>query len=327
VVHGPGELRIEEVDEPTPGPGEVVLAIAAATTCHTDVKSVLRGHPSLGPYPARLGHEFAGVIAAVGDGAPFAPGERVFCANSAPCGACRQCARGRESLCEDLLYLTGGFAERILVPERVVRTNLHRTALPLTLAPLAEPLACAVHALAVVEVPERVTILGAGSLGCMLAALVASRGVQPLVLDPHPQRRAAAERFGARTAPATKTPADIAAGRAELVIEAVGRPESWQLAVAMAEPGGIVNLFGGCARGTSFSVPTARVHYEQVTLLGTYHHAPRYIAEALRILAAAEYPWADLLGPTISLDQLPDALAGRLHSPPPPKYSIRGQAL
>ena len=126
--------------------------------------------------------------------------------------------------------------------------------------------------------PESVTILGAGSLGCMLAALLDD----PLVLDPHPERLAVAERFGARTALATKTPADIEIGRADLVIEAVGRPESWELAVAMANPGGTVNLFGGCARGSTFTVPTARVHYEEVTLLGTYHHAPRYIAEALR---------------------------------------------
>jgi L-iditol 2-dehydrogenase len=304
-----------------------VLAIAAAASCHTDVKSVLRGHPSLGPYPARLGHEFAGVIDQVGAGAPFAVGEAVFCANSAPCGACRQCRRGRDSLCGDLLYLTGGFAEKILVPERVVRTNLHRTDLPLALAPLAEPLACAVHALDVVEVPETVTILGAGSLGCMLAALVAARGVAPLVLDPHPERLAVAERFGARTALATKTAADVARGRADLVIEAVGRPEAWELAVQMAEPGGTVNLFGGCARDRTFTVPTARVHYEEVRLLGTYHHAPRYIAQALEILARGDHPWADLLGPTITLDQLPDALAGRLHSPQPPKYSLRGLSL
>jgi L-iditol 2-dehydrogenase len=322
VVHGPGDLRIEEVAEPTPGPGEVVLAIKAAATCHTDVKSVRHGHPSLGPYPARLGHEFAGVVAAVGAGADFTAGEAVFCANSAPCGACRPCARGRESLCEDLLYLTGGFAERILVPRRIVERNLHRVSIPLALAPLAEPLACVVHALAVVQVPERTTILGAGSLGCMLAAVAASRGAQPLVLDPHPERLAVAERFGARTHRATRTVADVEAGRAELVIEAVGRPEAWELAVAMAEPGGTVNLFGGCARGTTFTIPTARVHYEEVTLLGTYHHAPRYIAEALELLARGDYPWAELLGPRITLDELPEALAGRLHDPQPAKYSV-----
>lgn len=313
LVHGPGDLRIEDVPEPEPGPGELVLRIEAAASCHTDVKSVRHGHPSLGPYPARLGHEFAGVVEETG--------ERVFCANSAPCLVCRQCRRGRESVCEDLLYLTGGFAEKILVPERVVRTNLHRlpAGVPMRLAPLAEPLACAVHALDM-EIPESVTILGAGSLGCMLAALLDD----PLVLDPHPERLALAERFGARTALATKGPEDIEIGRADLVIEAVGRPESWELAVQMANPGGVVNLFGGCARGTTFTVPTARVHYEEVTLLGTYHHAPRYIAQALEILAQRECPWEELLGPTITLDQLPDALAGRLHDPRPPKYAING---
>jgi len=321
LVHGPGDLRIEDVPEPVAAEGEVVLAIQAAATCHTDVKSVLHGHPSLGPYPARLGHEFAGVVE-TSEHPAFAPGDEVFCANSAPCGECRQCHRNRESLCEDLLYLTGGFAEKLLVPGRIVEKNLHRIDIPLALAPLAEPLACAVHALAVVDLPERTTILGAGSLGCMLAALATTRGVQPLVLDPHPERRRMAERFGARTAHATKTAADIATGRADLVIEAVGRPESWELAVQMAEPGGTVNLFGGCTRGSTFSVPTARVHYEEVTLLGTYHHAPRYIAEALRILAEATHPWADLLGPAISLEQLPDALAGRLHTPPPAKYAV-----
>jgi L-iditol 2-dehydrogenase len=90
----------------------------------------------------------------------------------------------------------------------------------------------------------------------------------------------------------------------------------------MAEPGGTVSLFGGCARDSTFTVPTARVHYEEVTLTGTYHHAPHSIARALETLAARTHPWADLLGPRITLEQLPEALAGRLHEPPPMKYVV-----
>ncbi|WP_028068081.1 zinc-dependent alcohol dehydrogenase [Solirubrobacter soli] len=329
LLHAPGDLRIEDVPEPTAGPGEVVLAIGAAASCGTDVKSVKRGHPSLGPYPARLGHEFAGTIESVGDGVTnVRPGDVVFCANSAPCGACRQCARGRESLCEDLLYVLGGFAEKLLVPARVVAKNLHPLpdGVPLALAPLAEPLACAVHALDGLTVDGPVAILGAGSLGLMLTALVADRGGQPVVLDPHRERLEAAARFGAaHTIVATRGPADVAAAREhrpDLVIEAIGRPEAWELAVQMAEPGGTVSLFGGCARDSTFTVPTARVHYEEVTLTGTYHHAPRYIARALETLAARRHPWGELLGPTITLEQLPAALAGRLHDPQPMKYAV-----
>ena len=335
VLHAPGDLRIESVDAPAPGPGEIVLEVGAALSCGTDVKSVLRGHPSIAAYPSRLGHEFAGVVAAVGFGVETAaPGDRVFCGNSAPCGVCRPCARGEESLCEDLLYLLGGFAEQVLVPPRIVERNLHPVpdGLDFRTAALAEPLACVVHALDVVPLHpgDRAAVLGAGSLGLMLCALLASAGAAPIVLDPHPERLAAASSFGAaETVPATRGPADVerlrelTGGRgADLVVEAVGRPEAWELAVAMAAPGGTVNLFGGCARDSTFTVPTARVHYDQVTLTGTYHHAPRYLARALEILAEEAWPWPELCGPVIELESLPDALAGRLHEPPPAKYTV-----
>ena len=335
VLHGPGDLRIEAVPAPEPGPGELVLDVRAALSCGTDVKSVRRGHPSIAAYPSRLGHEFAGVVSAVGPGVvTAAPGDRVFCGNSAPCGACRACARGRESLCEDLLYLLGGFGEQVLVPARIVERNLHRVPrrLELQTAALAEPLGCVVHALDAVEVAagDRAAVLGAGSLGLMLCALLASAGAEPIVLDPHPGRLAVAQRFGAaETLEAVRGPADaervraLTGGRgADLVVEAVGRPEAWELAVAMAAPGGTVSLFGGCARDSSFTVPTARVHYDQVTLIGTYHHAPRYLARALEILTEAAWPWPELCGPVIGLDALPEALAGRFDAPAPAKYTV-----
>ena len=335
VLHAPGDLRIDSVDAPAPGAGEIVLGVGAALSCGTDVKSVLRGHPSIAAYPSRLGHEFAGVVGAIGAGVEtVASGDRVFCGNSAPCGVCRACARGQESLCEDLLYLLGGFAEQLLVPARIVERNLHPVpaGLDFRTAALAEPLACVVHALDVVDLApgDRAAVLGAGSLGLMLCALLASAGAEPIVIDPHLERLAAARSFGAtETVTATRGPADtervreLTGGRgADLVVEAVGRPEAWELAVAMAARGGTVNLFGGCARDSTFSAPTARVHYDQVTLTGTYHHAPRYLARALEILAEAAWPWPELCGPVIELDALPDALAGRLHEPPPAKYTV-----
>ncbi len=322
LLHGPGDLRVEDVPDPEPGPGELVLGIRAALSCATDVKSVARGHPSIAGYPSRLGHEFAGVVERLGAGVEgFSVGDAVFCADSAPCGRCRACRRGRESLCEDLLYLLGGFGERLLVPERVVRGNLHRL-----------PLACAAHALdaAELEPGDSVAIVGGGSLGLMLCALASDAGGRVIVLDPHRERLAAAARFGAAaTVAAERGPGDVERVRAlsdgrgaDLVVEAVGRPRSWQLAVAMAAPGGTANLFGGCARGTSVTLPTERIHYEEVRVLGTYHHAPRYVARALAVLARRAWPWAQLLGPQIGLDELPAALAGRLHAPVPPKYTV-----
>jgi L-iditol 2-dehydrogenase len=326
LLYGPADLRIDEVAAPEPGPGEVVLAIRAALTCGTDRKMYYRGHPALGPYPSRFGHEFAGVVAAVGeDVAGFSPGDHVFCANSAPCGACVQCGRGRPNLCEDLLYLLGGFAEQILVPARLVAQNLHP--LPagggLELAPLAEPLACALHAVdgAAVMPDDRVAIVGGGALGLLLCALVRRAGGRPIVLDPHQERLDLAERFGAEgTIRAKRGSVDVErlrrrlpGGRgADQVFEAVGRPEAWELAIEMARPGGVVNLFGGCPRDSTVAVSTYRVHYEELRLQGSYHHTPGCIAQALELLAAEPPPWAELCGPTIGLEALEAALTGAL---------------
>ena len=317
VLHGPNDLRVDDVDVPVPGPGEVVLRIRSATTCATDVKMFQRGHPALGPYPARLGHEFAGVVEACGPGVTaVAPGDAVFCADSAPCGRCVRCGAGRANLCDDLMYLLGGFAEQVLVPARIASVNMHRLpdGLAMEQAPMAEPLACALLAVDRVAPQKRqeVIVLGAGSMGLFLTAALRARECDPIVFDPHPERLALATRFGAvATLEAQRSHADVE--RAQVhhprhVFEAVGRPDAWELAVQMVEPGGTVMFVGGCERTATVQVPTFRVHYEEVTLRGSYHHTPTHIGRALELLTDAAFDWAALVGPAVGLDALGDLL-------------------
>jgi len=127
VVHGPGDLRIEEIPEPEPAAGEIVVEIEAALTCGTDAKTLRNGHPAAPPYPFVLGHEMAGTIVAVGtEWTRFPVGTRVVVANSAPCMHCSACRRGEPFLCRARTFLTGAFAERIRVPEPIARLNVHR---------------------------------------------------------------------------------------------------------------------------------------------------------------------------------------------------------
>src|SRR5258708_16497984 len=127
MFYAPRDVRLEQRPVPQPGAGEVLLKGAGATTCGTDVKAYLRGHPLLyRQTPAGFGHEVAGVVAATGAGVTqCAEGDAVVVANSAPCQQCFYCQRGRFSLCEDLLLLNGPYAHTLPVPDPILRPTLH----------------------------------------------------------------------------------------------------------------------------------------------------------------------------------------------------------
>jgi L-iditol 2-dehydrogenase len=296
LFHGPGDVRVEDVPRPEPGPGDVLVQIEVALTDGTDAKAFARGHPLLlGPPPSPFGHEFCGV--------EVGTGRRVVAANSAPCGECAPCRRGEETLCERLLpLLNGAYAEYLLVPERIARRNL--LPVPDGLAPevaaLVEPLACCLHgvARAGVRSGDIVAILGAGPIGLMLCACVADAGGRPVVVGGRPVRRELAKLFGARSGDAF-----------DVVIEAAGTAQAWSDAVELVRPGGTVLFFGGLPREATPTVDSYRLHYEELTLRGAFHHTPATVRAALAFLASGAYPWERLITHQVGLDGVAPLLA------------------
>jgi L-iditol 2-dehydrogenase len=289
-LFGPQDLRVQDVPEPE---GEVIVDVEAATTCGTDVKMWRYGHQILAPYPCAFGHETAGVRTDTG--------ERVLVSDSVPCGRCAPCAAGRPQICRTPTWVLGGFAERIAAP--VEALHVIPDGLPAPAAAMAEPLAAAIHAIARAGDSPDVGVIGGGPMGLMLASLMAAEGRCVTVTDPHLERLAQATRAGARAAERI--------GGHELVFEAVGRPEAWRAAVDAALPGGVVVLVGGCPKGTEVALPAASIHYDELDIRGTFHHSPDEVNRALRALADGEIDWEQLLGATISLEQLQGALAAR----------------
>ena len=298
IFHGPADVRLEDVPRPEPRGGDVLVQVEVALTDGTDAKAYARGHPVLlGPPPSPFGHEFCGIEAATG--------RRVVAANSAPCGQCRPCRRGDETLCEHLFpLLNGAYAEYLVVPERIARRNL--LPVPPGLAPevaaLVEPLACCLHGVARADVGagDSVAILGAGPVGLMLSACVADAGGRPVLVGGRPQRRELAPLFGAR-------PGD---GRdADVVIEAAGTKQAWLEAIGLARRGGTVVFFGGLPRETTVPFDSYRLHYEELTLRGSFHHTPATVRAALAFLASGAYPWARLITHRVGLDGVAALLA------------------
>lgn len=303
MFYGPGDIRLEQRPIPQPATGEILVQVVAATTCGTDVKTYRRGHPLLFPStPAGFGHEVAGIVAEVGGGVhQFHTGDAVVVANSAPCHACFYCRRGQESLCENLLFLNGAYAEYLLVPERIVRSNLYcfPSGTSFVAAALTEPLACALHGsdTSGITADDTVAILGSGPLGLLLVALAKLRGARVIVTGRGKERLALARHFSADividvAALSDKEQLEVVRNEteaqrgADIVIEAVGTPETWELAAHMVRPGGLINFFGGCPSGTQVRLETRPLHYGELTLKGVFHHTPAYFAQALDLIVS-----------------------------------------
>ena len=236
--------------------GEARVQIEAALTCGTDLKVFKRGyHAKMIIPPALFGHEFAGVISALApDVTGWRAGERVAVANSAPCGQCFFCRNHQENLCDDLLFLNGAYAKSIVVPARLVQKNLLRLKPETDFcdAALVEPLACVVQG------------IGAGPIGLMFVTLARHLGCRVTVAGRGKKRLETAQRLGAELVLNAGGPSGLgdAVPRGpgfDVVIEAVGKPETWAAAVRLVRKGGTVNFFGGCPSGTTVSLDTGLI--------------------------------------------------------------------
>jgi L-iditol 2-dehydrogenase len=324
VLYGREDVKVEQLPIPETGPGEVRVKVRAALTCGTDLKVYRRGyHARMIVPPAVFGHEFAGEIDAVGEGVEgWTPGERVVAANSAACDVCFYCMRGRPELCEDLLFVNGAYAEYITLPQRLVQKNLLRMPEGLAYedAALVEPLACVVRGMeeADVQPGETVAVLGAGQIGLMFIRLCKLAGARVIAVAKRPDRLKTAEMLGADQVIAAQacdnvvTAVSSAAngGRGpDRVIECVGLPEVWEQAIEMVRKAGLVSLFGGCPKESTVRLNADRIHYDEITLLGTFHHTPATVRTALELISDGRLPAAPFIGERAPLAELPRVFA------------------
>ena len=250
---GPEEIEVRDLPVPEPDDGEIILAVEAATTCGTDVKVFKRGgHPRMLKVPTLFGHEMAGRVAARGKGVTkFTEGAAVVVANSAPCGECDYCKRGRENLCTDLQYLNGAFAEYVRVPARFVDRNTYKipAGLEFGKAALTEPLACVLHGMDACELDKygpgtEVVLFGAGPIGLLFVGALARAGHKVILADPNPPRLAVGKELGAwKTVQiergggqAEKVKAMTSGGDGAWVgVDASGVPEVWLDAISRTQ--------------------------------------------------------------------------------------------
>jgi len=272
-------------------------------------------------------NELAGTVSAVGDGVTrFAVGDRVVPLNSAPCDACYYCRRGQQNLCDDLLFNNGAYAEFLRVPARIVEKNtlLVPEGLALEHAALTEPLACVVRGLeeSQAQAGDSMIVLGAGPIGLMFLHAAELAQVETIAVVKRPEQIATAKRFGARQVLSIEGLAGmdeiVASARAltpdgrgaDVVIEAVATPATWEWSVGMVRKGGLVNFFGGPPSGTVVGLDTNRLHYGDITLKASFHHTPATCRRAFELIASGRFRSGDFVTGRAGLAEVPEVFRG-----------------
>jgi L-iditol 2-dehydrogenase len=321
MLYGVKDLKVEDVEVPKVGAGEVLVKVKAATTCGTDLKIFQRGYvEKVIKLPTIFGHEWAGDVVDIGEGLEWPRmGMRVRAGNSAPCLHCAMCQRGKYNLCEDMIWLWGAYAEYIKVPARMVFVNMQEIPESVSFeeAAITEPLACVLHGVeqANVKLGDTVAIIGAGPIGLLHLLTVKKMGAgRTIMIDLIDERLGFAEKLGADVT--------INSGRenvearikeltgwygADVAIEAIGLPATWEQALKLARKGGTVLEFGGCPPGTEVKLNAEMLHYGELTVMGTFHTTPLHFRKALNLIAARTIDVRPLVTRKMKLENIKEA--------------------
>jgi L-iditol 2-dehydrogenase len=324
VLHRPGEMSIEDLDEPVCPEGGAVIRVDACAVCPTDIKMARVGQRDLS-YPRVLGHEVVGVVE--GNESPdLEEGDRVQVWPGIACGRCPSCLRGQDNLCSSQGIIgfnrDGGFAERMAVPRETIAqggANLVPAGMDPAVATLTEPLACCVHGQKAASVAEddRMVIFGSGPMGLMHAALKARNGYGAMVIEPDQERREIARRMGAERVVdpfeegVGAAVIDWTSGRgADVAILATPKVRVDDHLLRIMAPRGRICAFSGLPRDDPrVSVDINAVHYRELTVVGAYGCSSSSNAEALAILVKGEVNLAPLISKRMPLGGIEIAFA------------------
>ena len=315
------DLRIEDIEVPEVKAGEVLVKVKTATTCGTDLKIFQRGYVErVIKLPTVFGHEWAGEVVEVGEGLDWPKkGMRVRAGNSAPCLHCAMCQKGKQNLCENMIWLWGAYAEYIKVPARMVLVNMQEIPPHVSYeeASITEPLACVLHGAeeAGVKLGDTVTIIGAGPIGLLHLLTAKKKGAGKIIsVDLVEERLNFAKKLGADEAinagkgnVAEKVRRLTSGYGADVVIEAIGLPVTWEQALKLVRKGGTVLEFGGCPPGTEIKVDTELLHYGEVAVRGAFHATPLHFKKALNLIASRTIDVRPLVTRKMTLEEIKEA--------------------
>ncbi len=312
VINGPGDIRLIEKPVPRPGPGEVLVRVEYCGICGSDLHAYKSG---FFPSEVVIGHEFSGIIVEAGPGeVNLTGGERVTGNNNTPCGSCCLCLTGSDNLCPEMRRLGiadhGALAEYVAVPAESIYCLPETT--PLDEAALAEPLSVALHAAKRSQCSpgQEVVIIGAGTIGLILLALLKQRGIEKIaVIEPLSNRADVAFKMGA-TAVINPQKDYISSAIASFcgkqgpafVFECAGLPETINEALSLAAANGTVFILGICHQPVEINFLSLVTR--EINIVPAFSKTRADFQEAVELISAGKIKISPLISQIISLQEL-----------------------
>jgi len=298
---GVREVRVEEDPEPVAGDGEVVARVLACGVCGSDVLDAWVARK----VPAVLGHELCAEVLDVGAGvAGVSPGDRVVVHHHAPCGECRRCRRGHETLCEQFratrLY-PGGFAERVRVPADLVG-ELLPVGIDTERATFVEPLACVLRAFdrCGLRAGDSLLVVGTGTSGLLAVAAAHARAVDAVwVREPRPERLERALALGAER---------HGNELVDVAIVCTTKPAAIADGFAAVAPGGALCLYAPPDPGQALGLDGHALYVGEVDVCASYSAGPGDMRAALELIATGRVDPAPLITHRLPLERTGEAL-------------------
>jgi len=321
-IEAPEKTRVIDAQKPSAGPGEVLIKVAAAGICGTDLH-IFHGEYEA-TYPLIPGHEFSGIVAGIGEGVQrYKLGDRVTADPNIPCNRCPACQRNEPNQCENLAAIgvtrNGGFAEYVVAPEGNV---FPIGDLPFSHAALIEPLACVVWGLKRVQVQagDSALIFGAGPMGCLLLQAVRQSGATSVVItDSVPWRLEQAAQLGATETVLADSQQErrlkaLAPTGFNLVVDATGIPKVLELAVGYARARGKIWVFGVAPRDARATFVPYDVFRKDLSIIGSFA-VNRTFQESIALIQSGTVKVEPLISHRLPLARFSEGIDLAEHDP------------
>lgn len=321
VFRGSGQpLDVTDVPVPPPVLGEALVRVAGCGICHTDLHYIDHGVRTFKPPPLILGHEAAGTVASLGEGATgVAPGDRVLVPAVLSCGRCRYCREGRENLCEALQMLgnhrNGAYAEFVSVPARELVPVPAGLALE-SVCVVADAVSTPYHAVknrARVRPGDVVAVVGCGGVGLNVVQCARLAGGRVIALDVNERRLEIARELGAfealnprEIARPDKQLRQLTGGGVDVAFEAIGKPETIELALSLLRKGGRACVIGYSAEPVPVSA--ARLMFLELEMVGSLGCGGGEYPRILELVAGGRLRLEPVISGTVPLERINDGL-------------------